>query len=76
MTKLTRQQHFIAAALAGGLTLTSAHAQTPNRVETHIGTLDFERGYPTPETARKLYDKRLRRFVHAPGPFATSRAHA
>ena len=27
--KLTHKQHLIAAALAGALTLTSAHAQTP-----------------------------------------------
>ena len=26
-------------------------------METRIGTLNFERGYPTAETARKLYDE-------------------
>jgi hypothetical protein len=55
--KLTRKQHLIAAALAGALALTSAYAQTPDSVGTRIGTLRFEKGYPTPETARKLYDE-------------------
>ena len=35
----------------------TAHAQTPERVETRIGTLSFEQGYPTAETAQKLYDE-------------------
>ena len=46
--------------LAAALAITSAHAQeakTPDSVETRIGTLSFEKGYPTPETARKLYDE-------------------
>jgi hypothetical protein len=47
----------IVAALAGALTLTNARAQTPDSVKTRIGTLNFERGYPTEETARKLYDE-------------------
>ena len=55
--KLTRKQRLIVAALAGTLTLSGAHAQTPDSVETRIGTLSFEKGYPTPETARKLYDE-------------------
>jgi hypothetical protein len=46
-----------AAVLAGALTLTSAHAQTPDSVQTRIGTLSFERGYPTLGTARKLYEE-------------------
>ena len=47
-------------ARAGALTLTGAHAQpatTSDSVETRIGTLSFEKGYPTPETARKVYDE-------------------
>lgn len=30
--------------------------QTPNEVETSIGTLRFNDGAPTPETADKIYD--------------------
>ena len=58
--KMTCKQNFIAAALAAALAITSAHAQqatTPDSVGTRIGTLRFEKGYPTPETAQKLYDE-------------------
>lgn len=54
---MTIKHTLIAAALTGALTLTSAHAQTPDSVQTRIGRLSFERGYPTPDTARKLYDE-------------------
>jgi hypothetical protein len=30
---------------------------TPDAVETRIGTLKFERGYPTEETKRKVFDE-------------------
>jgi hypothetical protein len=53
----TMKTQRIVAALAGTLTLSSAHAQTPDSVETRLGTLSCEKGYPTPETARKLYDE-------------------
>jgi hypothetical protein len=46
----------IAVALTGALTVTSARAQ-PDSVKTRIGTLSFENGYPSEETARKLYDE-------------------
>ena len=45
----------IAAALFCALVITTAHAQqatTSDRVETRIGTLNFERGFPTEETKR------------------------
>jgi hypothetical protein len=64
--KVTRKQCLIAAALGGVLTLTSAYAQTSDSVQTRIGTLKFERGYPTAETARKLFDgKDYQRAVQA-----------
>jgi hypothetical protein len=49
----------IAAALAGALTITSAHAQTttPDSVKTRIGDLEFEQGFPTEETTHKLFDE-------------------
>jgi hypothetical protein len=51
-------QDLIALAIAGALSITSAYAQTtPDSVETRIGTMKFERGYPTEETARKLFDE-------------------
>ena len=46
--------NLLATALVGALAATSAHAQT---VETRIGTLDFQPGVPTEETAAKLYDE-------------------
>ena len=57
----TVKRHGIAAATAllGALLTTNVHAQstTSDRVETRLGTLNFERGYPTPETTRKLFDE-------------------
>ncbi len=46
-------------ALAAVFTTARAYAQTttPDSVKTRIGTLNFVRGYPTEETARKLYDE-------------------
>jgi hypothetical protein len=55
--KITRKHCLIAVAFAGALTLPSAHAQTHDSVQTRIGTLSFERGYPTPETTRKVFDE-------------------
>ena len=55
--KLAHKQAILAAALTGALALTSAHAQTPDSVNTRFGTLSFERGYPTPETTRKVFDE-------------------
>jgi len=46
-----------ALAIAIGLTFGSAEAQTPDSVKTRIGTLTFKQGYPTEETARKLFDE-------------------
>jgi hypothetical protein len=49
----------ITAALAAAFTITSAHAQTttPDSVKTRLGTLKFERGYPTEETKKKVFDE-------------------
>jgi hypothetical protein len=55
--KITRKQGFIAAAFVGTLSLTSAHAQTPDSVQTRIGPLSFERGYPTEDTTKKIFDE-------------------
>ena len=33
-----------------------AQIMTPNKVETHFGTLNFVDGVPTTETTQKLYD--------------------
>ncbi|MCW1925690.1 DUF1254 domain-containing protein [Luteolibacter arcticus] len=48
-----------AAALAGALTLTSAYAQTttPHNVKTRADDLNFELGFPTEETTRKVFDE-------------------
>ena len=55
--KLANNRLLIFAAIAGAMSTVTAHAQTPERVETRIGTLSFEQGYPTAETAQKLYDE-------------------
>lgn len=49
----------IAPVLAAVFTIASAKAQytTPASVKTRIGTLTFERGYPTEETKRKVFDE-------------------
>ena len=61
----------ITAALVATLTITTTHAEdktpgfnqkipekimTPDKVETHFGTLDFVDGVPTAETTQKVYD--------------------
>lgn len=46
-----------AAALLAGLTLSPANAQDMKTVDTRIGELSFENGYPTDETVQKLYDE-------------------
>lgn len=55
--KVIYKQAVLAALLTSALTLTSAQAQTPDRVQTRIGELDFERGYPTEDTVKKVYDE-------------------
>ena len=49
----------LTAAAGAVFVVTSAHAQvtTPNSVKTRIGDLKFERGYPTEETTRKVFDE-------------------
>jgi hypothetical protein len=44
-------------AIASITTIMSAYAQTPSSVDTRIGTLTFDKGYPTPETSKKLFDE-------------------
>jgi len=52
------KRRLISAALVAAF-VTGAHAQTttPNNVKTRIGDLKFERGYPTAETTRKVFDE-------------------
>ncbi|HYN62028.1 MAG TPA: hypothetical protein VET87_21205, partial [Rubrivivax sp.] len=52
-------QNTLAAALACGLTFTSALAQqlpTTGTVNSRLGKLELDNGYPTEATVRKLYD--------------------
>jgi pentatricopeptide repeat protein len=52
-----RKQELIAAVVSA-LTFANALAQTtPDSVQTRLGTLNFERGYPTEETKRKVFDE-------------------
>ena len=52
------KQQLTAVALAVALIGASAHAQTtPDSVQTRIGPLNFERGFPTDETRRKVFDE-------------------
>jgi hypothetical protein len=55
--KTAHKQAVLAAVLTGALPFTSAYAQTPDSVRTRAGTLNFERGYPTPETTQKVFDE-------------------
>ena len=59
--KTTHAPRLIVAALAGTLTIASAHAQnipasitTPDKVETQIGTLEFKDGVPNAVTVQKV----------------------
>jgi hypothetical protein len=68
--KATHARSLILATLIVALTLTSAHGQniptsitTPDRVETHLGTLNFKDGTPDAATAQKLFDELD--YVHA-----------
>lgn len=49
----------VAATLLGAFAAMGAGAQTttPNSVETRIGTLAFEKGFPTEDTKRKVFDE-------------------
>ena len=47
----------ILVAMTCALITVTANAQTADSVKTRIGTLNFEQGYPTAETAQKLYDE-------------------
>jgi hypothetical protein len=55
-------QNLIAAALVSALAISNAYAQippslvTPDKVETHLGTLEFKDGTPSKETVEKVYD--------------------
>lgn len=49
------------AVIALSLSVSAAYAETrvfEGKVETRVGTLQFENGYPTKETLEKLYDER------------------
>ena len=50
-------KHIIAAAFAGALTSGRPMRRMPDTVDTRIGTLNFERGFPTEETTQKLFDE-------------------
>src|SRR5687768_5431861 len=54
---MNRKYAFISAALVSAVDISSAHAQAPGSVHDRIGDLAFERGFPTEETARKLFDE-------------------
>ena len=61
--KAAHTPRLIVAALAGTLTIASAHAQnipafitTPDKVETSIGTLEFKDGAPSAATVQKVRD--------------------
>ena len=53
---MNRDPLVLVVALAGALVFTSAYAQAPDSVKTRIGTLTFEQGFPTEETAQS-YDE-------------------
>ena len=50
-------EYFWAATLATCLSAMLALSAHGQRLDTAIGELEFEAGYPTPETVEKLYDE-------------------
>ena len=54
---MNSQQSVIAAVLVSALAVTSVRAETSASVKTRIGDLTFERGFPTEETKRKVFDE-------------------
>ena len=54
---MNRKQCLIATALAAASAFSSTHAETPDSVNTRIGALKFEKGFPTEETTRKVFDE-------------------
>jgi hypothetical protein len=59
LEEVPMNQELIAAALAAALLAAgaAANAQTPDNLNTRIGTLGFKNGFPTEETTRKLFDE-------------------
>ncbi|HTF17242.1 MAG TPA: hypothetical protein VK658_04165, partial [Chryseolinea sp.] len=65
--KPSHQKLLVVMPFAAAVAVMSAVAQTPKTapaftstpasVETRIGTLNFERGYPTEDTKRKVFDE-------------------
>jgi len=58
MKSTTRTRRLVAATLFGAMAVaavSAAHAQT--NLNTAIGALNYENGYPTKETSQKLYDE-------------------
>ena len=50
-------KHLFLATLAAAILSSPAFAQQGETVETRVGMLAFESGYPTDETVQKLYDE-------------------
>ncbi|HEY5916101.1 MAG TPA: DUF1254 domain-containing protein [Chryseolinea sp.] len=55
--RLSGKNFLLSVAVASMITLTDAYAQTPSSVETRIGTLTFDKGAPSGETSKKLFDE-------------------
>ncbi|MCO8123135.1 DUF1254 domain-containing protein [Stieleria sp. TO1_6] len=76
MTKTRIAHRFVAGALLSAFAATSAHAQsavpasvtTPDKVETRLGTLEFNDGQPNQATLEKVYDNLD--FMHATRAFS------
>ena len=54
---MNSRRHLVTAALVSALAISSVQAETPASVKTRIGDLAFERGFPTEDTTRKVFDE-------------------
>jgi hypothetical protein len=54
---MNQRKNLITAVFASALAVTSAHAEAPGGVKTRIGQLSFDKGFPTEETKRKVFDE-------------------
>ena len=51
--RASHEQHLMVVALASALAVRGAYAQTPDSVQTRLGPLSFDKGFPTEEPSAR-----------------------